>query len=164
MKFSKKISYLCYCYKILLGINSLKAIGRMHCMKTWKTWFFIPNSQSFQLLTYLPRLEIHLLENFNIFANRTILPLIAYLINNLLLDISYWLDLYSISTFYIFPLNLSIIVYLVFPLTSITILKIISKIFFSMCITSKLWRNMFDDPYGKSPIICLFTLNNVFPT
>src|ERR1043165_1169002 len=44
----------------------------------------------------------------------------------------------------------------VFHVTSITVLNTLSKKFFSICITSRLWRNKLSFQYGRSQNILLF--------
>src|ERR1044072_7952275 len=51
----------------------------------------------------------------------------------------------------------------VFPVTSITVLNTLSKKFFSICITSRLWRNKLSFQYGRSQNILLFVQLCVTP-
>src|ERR1044072_2190104 len=44
----------------------------------------------------------------------------------------------------------------VLPVTSITVLNTLSKKFFSICITLRLWRNKLSFQYGRSQNILLF--------
>jgi len=124
--------------------KSQKANGMSVCINTWWSWLFIPYNLHSSLLTSLDMFEACLLEK-----HRLLSPLwtSSYaFFSNMKLALGFaTCDPSQTNSIFLrlqdnAKSNLALMLSFIFPFTSMTMLKMFSNMFFSMCMTSRLWR------------------------